>query len=287
MKDMFSFFEKVLSHNLFVFIVGIILLILSASSGINVGSFKLPLDIFGRITLLVIGLGTIIAFAIYNLKKQPINFTFKHKIEPIFTEKPVFITAKSKNKSTISSEFIFWDKCSILIWINIPKQNQGIRNSPTNRYILAHHNGEVKNNNKHSSYLNQFTLRHDTSNNWNISVSDSHAKYMEKKVSLPDSLDEGWHHFFITWDKTKSDLIFQIRNVKGELKESQSFTDRFDNWTEYTNKKNRATVGAFHDTDYEGHYCETELFNLTLVNAFLTEKDTQFKEHLSRKPMNI
>lgn len=219
------------------------------------------------------------------MKKQQLDIRFKYKIEPIYTDKPVLITAKNANKKTISSEFIFWDKCSILIWVKIPKQNEGIRNSPANKYVLAHHNGAVNNKDSHTQYFNEFTLRHDTSNHWNISVSDSNANYIDK-ISLPDNLNEGWHHFFITWDKIKKDLVFQIRTITSDLKESQVFPDRFKFWTEYTNEEKSVTVGAY-QSNYAGHYCETELFNLTIYNSFLTDKDSQFKDHISRKPLNI
>lgn len=40
MKDLLNFFEKILAHNLFVFIIGIILVILAASSGVKNGDFS-------------------------------------------------------------------------------------------------------------------------------------------------------------------------------------------------------------------------------------------------------
>lgn len=51
MKDLLNFFEKILAHNLFVFIIGIILVFLAASSGIKIGSFQMPLDTYGRVIL--------------------------------------------------------------------------------------------------------------------------------------------------------------------------------------------------------------------------------------------
>lgn len=55
-----------------------------------------------------------------------------------FADKPVKISASRKNLFSIPSDFLQWEKCAVVLWVNVPPKGQGVRNTDSNRYIIAH-----------------------------------------------------------------------------------------------------------------------------------------------------
>lgn len=205
----------------------------------------------------------------------------KEAVEPplikYFTKDPLLISSEKKNRFKIDADFLLWEQCTLMLWVLVPPKGQGLRNSPSNRYILAHNTGE--NEKKKENYFNQFVLRHSISrNNWNISISNNKAQYPPKRISIKDGLEPGWHHFFISWDRTKPKLLFAIDGGKGG---NDLSTSCFAYWPERAAEN--MSVGAW-PNDLECHYCKTKLFKLVIYDHYLDINSDPSKEHLSHKP---
>jgi hypothetical protein len=279
MKSIFNFIENLIEQKILVLILGILLVVFSATKGIRTSNIDLSLDIAGRIVVGILGL--ILIFFYWRGRIIIHAKNSKFKIPPLFSDKPFEIIYKKRNCRKINSEFILWDKCTIMFWIYIPPKNEGIRNSPSNRYILSHYTGVVNPKDSYTTFYNQFCLRHNTKNKWSIAVSNNQAEYI-KPITLDDELLVGWHHFFVAWNTLENELKFLIRDRNGEVRIEDVFDNCFDHWVEKLH--NKVTVGAWQKPS-ECHYCEAKLYNFLIICEYLNERSRNFKRHLENKPL--
>jgi len=196
-----------------------------------------------------------------------------------YLQEPLEISAQAKNRLKIESDFLLWAQCTILLWVYVPPKGKGLRNSPSNKYLLAHHTGEA--NRENWTYYNQFVLRHTSvRERWEVQFSNGKKppQYPDEYLTIGDGLEVGWHQFMIAWDNEKPKLTFTIDGGKGGNDLSTSYRPF---WVEELDEK--VTVGAW-VTDWEGHYCETKLFQLLILDNFLDVTDSIVKEHLKLKP---
>jgi hypothetical protein len=282
MKSFFEFLEKIFDKRTLLFIIGVLLVVFSATTGIKSQSFNLSLDVTGRIVAGSLGV-ILIGFYLFKNDHCPLGkkTTIKNSFS-LFTDKPFYVNSKKKNRRKMSCDFLFWDSCTIMIWVKIPPKGEGLRNSPSNRYIMGHHTGAVNIHDNHTKFYNQFCLRHNTKNKWSIAISNNQAQY-SSPITLEDNLRVGWHHFFITWNTVDNVLKFVIRNKSGEVQAEDLFNNCFDFWVEKLN--NTVTIGTWQG-NYEGHYCETNLFNLIVYEDYLNENSKKFRSHIRNIPPN-
>ena len=201
----------------------------------------------------------------------------EHPSWQYFIKEPMLISSDKKNRFKIEPDFLLWEQCTLMLWVLVPPKGQGLRDSPSNRYILAHYTGTSDG--KKQTYINQFALRHTKSrNHWNISISNNKAQYISKRISIQDGLEPGWHHFFIAWDRSEPKLLFAIDGGKSGNDISKNC---FAYWPERTAEK--MSVGAW-PNDWEGHYCETKIYQLLIYDRYLDINSEPSKEHLKHKP---
>jgi hypothetical protein len=132
------------------------------------------------------------------------------------------------NPLKISAEFLLWSECTVMLWVQVSPKGQGLRDSPHNRYLLAHHTGqgEVK---LGETYKNQFVLRHSSMRHrWEFLTSNGSARYGNSLVAK-DGLEPGWHHFLISWDRTRPRTVLLIDGGSGGSDVSNA---PFERWPE-------------------------------------------------------
>lgn len=178
-KEILILVKELMFQKAFLGFIGILLVVLSATNGIKTAKLNITIDIYGRVIVFALG---IILFISAVTKVKFMKFAFPSKnITPLFINKPIEITATKKNEYNLKNDFIFWKKCSIMFWIYVPPKGEKLRNSPSNRYIFAYHNGATKPNHIRTSFFNQFTIRHNSVHEkWDIAISDSSAEYIPK-----------------------------------------------------------------------------------------------------------
>lgn len=195
-----------------------------------------------------------------------------------YLQEPSEILAEKKNRLKIESNFLHWPQCTILLWVYVPPKGQGLRNSPTNRYIIAHQTGEASN--QKDRFYNQFVLRHSSKRErWEVQVSNGKAEYPNSSLGIGDGLEVGWHQFMIAWDNEKPKLTFAIDKGKGG---TELWTSYRSFWPDTLGEK--ATVGAWTSDYWAGHYCETKLYQLWILDSFLEPTDSIVNEHFKLKP---
>lgn len=197
--------------------------------------------------------------------------------ESNFLDKPLKITFTRRNCQKVDSDFLRWPQCAIMFWVLVPPKGEGLRNSPSNRYLLAHNTGSDKS--SHPLYWNVFSLRHNSNDQaWLVGIANSKGEGDWKAISVPDGLEAGWHHFMITWDRWRPLLVLSIDAGKGG---SNHCTTMLSSWPEGFSPT--VSVGSW-VPDYEVHYCETEICHLSIVNAYVTPSHPIVKRHLLKKP---
>jgi hypothetical protein len=284
-----NFLETIAKRSsVFIIFVGCLVLILGTANGISINSISLTFpDATGRWVTIITGI-VLIAFGLYLVthekpdRTNPIEATpslkrlISTKYHPLF-EEPYLITANSKNRSRIPSDFIHWDKCTIMLWVLVPPQGERLRNSPPehSRYIIAHQTGKW--NYERIEWTNLFALRY-AQNKWQVAISNNQAERVSPTISIPDGLTPDWHHFLITWNRPKSELYFCIDGKPNRFAQSLS------NWT--TTLASEVTIGTWgaDDEEYNNRYCETQLFNLVIVKEYLKPSDIPAMEHFNLKP---
>lgn len=55
----------------------------------------------------------------------------------------LIISSARMNPLKISGEFLLWSECTVMLWVQVSPKGQGLRDSPNNRYLLAHHTGKA------------------------------------------------------------------------------------------------------------------------------------------------
>lgn len=201
---------------------------------------------------------------------QPILRTFD------YLEEPVEITATRKNHTTIDSRCLLWDQCTIALWVFVPIRGKGLRNSPHNRYILAHHTGRAAT--RQEAYCNQFCLRHTSADGgyWSFTVSDNTPNYTPSPIRIDDYIGSGWHHFILAWSRSLHKARLQVDCGAGgeESVDLPLWPDR---------DAGSITIGTW-VTPWHGHYCETRLSRLLMCDQFLDPSDSSIRKHLSARP---
>jgi len=192
-----------------------------------------------------------------------------------YLDDSLFVSSEKLNPLKISADFLLWPKCTVMLWVWVPPKGKGLRDSPNNRYLFAHHTG--KTDDDRDAYKNQFVLRHSRSHNrWEFLTSNGSAEY-GNSLNAKDGLEPGWHHFLIAWDRPRSKTIFLIDGASGG---SDVSNVSFRHWPEEGDK---LFVGTW-VSEWEGHFCETKLLQLRIFDDFLTGNDTPVQEQLLLKP---
>lgn len=202
----------------------------------------------------------------------------KSKVASVYSyfDEPLLISSDQKNMCKIYSDFILWEKCTFMLWILVPPKGEGLRNAPSNRYILSHYTSQASE--EDQTYYNQFCFRYTLSDKWQVTFSNNKVEYPSKTPQVLDGLTPGWHHFLVAWDRAVPKIILQIDGGKHGRDIS---TSSFTSWPEKL--ADSATIGAW-VTNWAGHYCETKLFSLKIFDEFFESTDSVVKEHLKLKP---
>lgn len=163
-----------------------------------------------------------------------------------------------------------------MLWVLVPPKGEGLRNSPNNRYLLAHHTGKNQEKLK-ETYNNQFVLRHSSNHNrWEFLTSNGAAEYGNSLVAK-DGLEPGWHHFLISWARTRPKIALLIDGGSGGSDVSNA---AFGHWPV---RVDRLFVGTW-PNEWHGHFCDTKLLHLRIFDRFLVVNDLEVQEQLRLKP---
>ena len=195
-----------------------------------------------------------------------------------FEDAPVFIGSNSNRIFYIPSDFILWEKCTIMLWVLVSPYGDGIRKDSYSSYLLAHHTGKTGD----KKYYNQFSLRYSPDYQlWVLMISNQNATYYSH-ISIPDdpSLSPAWHHFMISWDRSEDKILFCIDGGKQIEVVQQAFP--FNYWP--MESFSRVSVGSWLSPFIE-NFCDTELYNMTISNDFLTPDDELVKNHFDNMPI--
>jgi len=186
------------------------------------------------------------------------------------------ITAERKNRQHIDGTFLGWRQCTLMLWVLIPPEGEGLRKAPDYRYILAHQT----NDSTESENRNFFALRYTPDEHWQVAFTNEHAQYPPESLVIPDGLQAGWHHFQIRWDHSKPEIVFRID-------EGRNGDNRSTTYLTYWPKRQAQNVmiGAWITTDpYSSSYCETTLYELQLFSDYLEPNDKRIRNHLKLDP---
>lgn len=197
-----------------------------------------------------------------------------HVIEE--TLQPQEINGETKNRITIAGDFLLWEKCTILIWVWVTPKGVDLRDAPSNRYILAHHTGFA--NREKETFKNQFCFRYSLRKAWQVTFSNEGGEYPNRPLNIDDALETGWHQFLISWDKTKPSLRLLIDGGKNG---SDLITSSLKSWPEKIG--DNVIVGAW-PSNWDGHYCNTKIYLLQIINDCLLATDKVVIDHYQRKP---
>lgn len=234
--------------------------------------------IAGSIALITAIIGLLTEISKRRRKHEEIVKSIKRK----YLSEPIEILSRTKNRIRIDSDFLLWEKCTIVLWVYVQPQGEGLRNSPDHRYLIAHNTGEIKvEGEKWPRYFNQFALRHaSTRGKWELKFSNAKAppEYYPNGLIIGDGLLEGWHQFVISWNHDKPKIMLFIDGGKSGQDLSTSYLPY---WPKEIDQN--ITIGAW-TNDYSGHYCETRLAHIWIVDEFLEEDNIVIKEHLKLKP---
>ncbi|HXD11710.1 MAG TPA: hypothetical protein VN653_16715 [Anaerolineales bacterium] len=191
-----------------------------------------------------------------------------------FYEGSISISASQKNNQHIAADFIQWDECTLMLWVYIPQQGEGLRDANKNRCLFSHTTGHTE----AWADFNGFTLRHNDNKHWHFSFSDDQARHAPQGILIEDGLEPGWHHFLIQWDKLKPELRLLIdKGICGNA--------RLSTFLSYWPEKNadNITIGSW-ETGAVDTYCETKLLSLWICNKYLEIDDELLSMHYSKQP---
>jgi len=201
---------------------------------------------------------------------------FEELIKRSYLDEPLLISFAKKNRLKIPSDFLYWQQCTIMMWVLVPPRGQGLRDSPSNRYLLAHHTG--KTNSENHTYFNHFSLEHSAGRVWRVRFSNDKAEYPNPPLLIQDGLDPGWHQFLIAWDRSEPKIVFLIDAGRSGNDYLTSFSK---NWPERL--ADNLTVGTW-VIDMECHNSEAKLFKLSIFDRFLESTDSAVKTHFLLRP---
>ena len=52
-----------------------------------------------------------------------------------YIKKPLWVSHGLRNYLPVQSSFLLWPQCTIMMWVFVPPEGKGLRNSPHNRYL--------------------------------------------------------------------------------------------------------------------------------------------------------
>jgi hypothetical protein len=285
-----EFIESLLERrSLFIISVGVVLLLVGIAQEISISTFSLQItDAIGKWILSIVGIFVIVFGAFlaykeankegYSQENSHIEKTTKPKYE-FLNEEPVEFLGELGNRFPINSDFLDWEKATVLLWVKIPPLGQGLRDNKSNKYILAHNTGV--DHERGWPYNNRFSLgRFLDPGYWAVTISRNNAEEeKEQTLGFDDHLEPGWHQFMISWDRSKKNMEFIIDG--SFTKKEFAPKDMLNHWPVQLTGK--VYVGAW-TTDWENFYCDTFLYLLEIFDDFLDTDSKEVKEHKRKKP---
>lgn len=278
---MFEWLTKLIARPaLFLIVVGLVVVVIGAAGSVPLLDPPLEIkDQISRIVVLCIGLVILIIGIVTQWRQPTTSATTLNRLLTSATghylDEPVLVSSKQKNRVWIESDFLLWERGAIMLWVYVPDKGSGLRNAPSNRYLLAHHTGECD---KEYTYFNQFCFRYSLRNEWEVTYSNSKCIYPSERAHISDGLQQGWHHFLISWDRSIPKLFFAIDGGKGGTDITAA---SLASWPERIAEK--VSVGSW-VSGWSGHYCETRLFSLIILDNYLQATDPLVREHLKSRP---
>lgn len=187
---------------------------------------------------------------------------------------PKTVSYGISNHPKISSSFLGWEQCTLMLWAYIPQKGQDLRKGDNYRYLLSHRANEAPNN---TEDRNVFALRYFPSkeNQWGVWISNNRGERFD--LNVRDVLEGGWHHFLIAWDHSKPKLVFQIDLGEGGEKDSNLYSSC---WPEP--EEEGVVVGSWVDypsPPFEDSYCETCIYLVQIFPAFLSHDSPTVTAH--------
>jgi hypothetical protein len=193
-----------------------------------------------------------------------------------YLQNPLPISAERLNAFKIDPAFLLWPECTLMLWVLVPPKAQGLRDSPSNRYILAHHTGEAE---RKDTFRNQFAFRHSSARGrWEVETSNGKADYPSRPLFVRDGLEPGWHHFLIAWDRGARKQLLLIDGGTGG---NDLSSGSFNCWPQ--NVADNVVVGSW-VSSWAGHYCETTVGPLMIFDKYLSETSVELRNHLATRP---
>ena len=176
---------------------------------------------------------------------------------------PTWISSERKNQVPISSEFLKYDRCTILFNVLLPLKGEGLRNAPHNKYLIAHRFGKAG-----DQDANVFGVKYSGRNTWEITFSNNKGENVKRYLRIADELENGWHQFVISWNRNKPEILFQIIGISNNSKWTDRLENYLNNWPEKFDQS--AFVGCWSSqTPYADSYIETKIANFWICNDYL------------------
>jgi hypothetical protein len=197
-----------------------------------------------------------------------------------------YISADLGNPYRIQSDFLHWPECTLLVWVSVPENGEGLRNAPGWRYLLAHNTGQEPRTEGEQTwrFYNLFAIRYSSCHGrWVLVYSNSRAK--QGFLAIDDSLSAGWHQFSVAWNRSR--LVFRIvprepGHEVSRLYERQCNEMYLKHWPEVVSRQ--MFLGAWmpanaDEVPYKTSYCNTRLFQLWLFPRSLEPTHRLVTEH--------
>lgn len=188
-------------------------------------------------------------------------------------DEPTWISSERRNQVPISSEFLKYDRCTILFNILLPSKGEGLRTAPHNKYVVAHRFGKVGEND-----VNVFGVKYSMRNCWEITFSNNKGENVKKYLRIVDGQEPGWHQFVISWDRNKPEIQFQIIGISNNSRWADRLENYLNNWPERFDES--ALIGCWaSQTPYADSYIETKIANFWICNDYLGINHSIVQEH--------
>jgi hypothetical protein len=200
-------------------------------------------------------------------------------------ETPTLITNASKNALKINSDFLTFEKCSVLIHVLIPEKGKTKPLPFLTKFLIGHPGTSIETGRDEYGYVTSDTfdlfIVRQNSNGWQLTMSNHEGRWLYPFLNIPDRTKPGWHQFAIVWDRTKPLLTFYIHGKNG----GSVSTSNLQFWPSQLGKTVSigATFNPQEDSFYDGTYIETELAHLWIVPDFLTTDHPTILNHRQLK----
>jgi hypothetical protein len=190
------------------------------------------------------------------------------------------ITTSQKNHQSFPAAFLGWPQGTIMLWVLVSPEGQGLRDAPKHyRYLLAHQTNDPN----QTRNRNLFTLRYCADRQWQVRLRNDQGGN-EFALDIPDGLQPGWHHFLIAWDHSKPEVVFRIDD--GHHGENRS-NRYYSHWPE--KQSDNIVVGAWvpppdRPDPFPESYCNTMISKLWISDRFLSSEHFCVKLHRRLRP---